>query len=81
MNKKEAKRLIIAHFKNGDRYNQLRPGETTLAIECFIQGFTAMLGLTESLKLTEADFEDVVEEVEQYFEQFVDSKTTTREVA
>lgn len=81
MNKKDAKRLIIAHFKNGDRYNQLRPGETTLAIECFIQGFTAMFALADELKLTQADFDDVINEVEEYFDQFVDSKTTTRQVA
>lgn len=81
MNKKEAKRLIIAHFKNGDKYNQLRPGETTLAIECFIQGFTAMMALTDELKLTKDEFDDVIHEVEDYFQQFVDSKTTTREVA
>lgn len=81
MTKKQAIKMVLSHFKNGDKYNQLRPGETTLAISCFVQGFTAMLGLADSIKLTQQDFDDVIKALESHFDQFVDSKTTTREVA
>lgn len=81
MNKNEAARLIIAHFKNGDRFNQHRPGETTLAIECFVQGFTAMMLLVDSMKVTQEEFDEIIEKLENYFEQFDDIKVTTREVA
>lgn len=81
MTRKQAIKLVLSHFKNGDKYNQLRPGETTLAIECFIQGFRSMLMMTEEIKLSQEDFDAVIEELENHFDQFVDSKTTTREVA
>ena len=80
MNKRQATKMVIQHFKNADKYNQLRPGETTLAIRCFVAGFQAMLGLTDSVKLDQESFENVVEDVEEYFDQFVDSETQTKEV-
>jgi hypothetical protein len=81
MTKQQAIKMALNHFKNADRYNQLRPGETTLAIECFIAGFRAMLNLTDSVKLTEEEFDAVVEALEDQFEEFVDSTTTTSQVA
>jgi cytochrome c5 len=81
MTKDLAIKRVIAHFKNADRYNQLRPGETTLAIKCFIAGFQAMYSMTDSVKLTDKDFEAVIDALEDHFDQFTDSKTTTREVA
>lgn len=81
MNKNQAIKIVLSHFKKSDRYNQLRPGETTLAIKCFIAGFQAMYALTDSVKLTHKDFESVIDALEDHFDQFVDSKTTTSEVA
>lgn len=81
MNKNQAIKMVLNHFKNADRYNQLRPGETTLAIECFTAGFRAMLSLSDSVKLTQKEFNDMIEALENHFDQFVDSKITTKEVA
>ncbi len=81
MTKHQAIKMVLNHFKNADKYNQLRPGETTLAIECFTAGFRAMLKLSDSVKLTEDEFNEMIEALENHFEQFVDSTTTTRQVA
>lgn len=72
---------IIKHFKRADRYNQLRPGETHLAIESFFEGFQAAMSLVESLKLTQDELTLVMNQVGEYFDQFEDSKHFRKNVA
>lgn len=81
MTKAQALKIVLTHFRRGDKYNQLRPGETTLAIECFIEGIHAMLKLADSIKLSQKDFENMFDDLDAHFAQFADSKTTKREIA
>lgn len=72
MDTKAIAKNIIRHFQSADRYNQLRPGETHLAIMSFFEGFTACMSIVDSIKLTSAEFEEVQKELDEYFDQFDD---------
>lgn len=71
---------IINHFQIADRYNQLRPGETHLAIRSFQQGFFAAMLLVDSLNVTDKEYCDIQDEVDEWFSQFEDSITKTSEI-
>jgi hypothetical protein len=73
-------RKIIKHFQHGDRFNQLRPGETYLAIQAFKQGFWAAMLLVDSLKVTDKEYCQIQDEVDEWFQQFVDEPTLTEEL-
>ena len=80
MNKKQALKNILKQFKKADQYNQLRPGETTLAIHSFLAGMNAILQLATIDKLTREEFRTVLRELGDYFDQFEDSTTKTSEI-
>jgi len=79
MNRKRNLNVLLKQFKKADQYNQLRPGETTLAINCFIAGMHAILEL-EVLDLSQEDFRQALADLGLYFDQFEDSTTKTREI-
>lgn len=72
MNPKKVAERFINHFEHADRYNQLRPGETHLAITAFLSGFEACLSIAASLKLTSEEFEELKQILGEYFDQFAD---------
>lgn len=61
---------IIKHFKRADKHNQLRPGETHLQIESFMEGFFACVSIVESFKLSEQEFELLMKDLGHYFDKF-----------
>lgn len=67
MEKDRAIKIVLSHFKHSEQYNQLRPGETDLAVSCFTQGFMAMLNLAQTLKLSQQDFDAVIEALDEHF--------------
>lgn len=80
MNKTYAIKMVLKHFKETDKFNQLRPGESRLVIEGFTQGFLAMLNLAEKLKLSQLDFDEVIHAMDEHFVEFETSATKTSEV-
>lgn len=80
MNRKQALSTILKQFKKADEYNQLRPGETTLAIHSFLAGMNAILRLATIDKLTKAEFRMVLKDLGDYFDEFEDSTTKQKEI-